>query len=91
MRLKIKYLTLQKLATTTTALTAAENKTPNVTNLVKKSDYNTKTTEIGNEINTDRDHDKYITSKEFNKLKLEHFTARLAHANLVLKMILLIS
>ena len=32
--------------TTTSALNAAENKTPSVSNLVKKNDYNTKITEI---------------------------------------------
>ena len=31
---------------TTTALTAVENKIPNVNNLVKKTDYNTKINEI---------------------------------------------
>ena len=31
---------------TTTALTAVENKVPNVRNLVKKTDYNTKFSEI---------------------------------------------
>ena len=37
MRLKVKYLILlANLATTTTALTAVENKIPNVHNLVKK-------------------------------------------------------
>ena len=31
---------------TTTALTVVENKMPNVSNLVKKTEYNTKTSEI---------------------------------------------
>ena len=53
---------------TTTALTAAENKIPNVSNLVKKSDYKTKTSETENEITTDHDYDKYITTQEFHKL-----------------------
>ena len=79
-----------KLATTT-ALTAVENKIPNVSNLVKKTDYNTKISEIENKITTDHDHDKYITTQEFNKLRLENFTARLKQANLASKMILLIS
>ena len=64
--------------TSTTALTAAENKIPNVSNLVKKSDYNTKISEIENKITTDHDHDKYITTQEFNTLTAEDFTARLA-------------
>ena len=79
-----------KLATTT-ALTAVANKIPNVSNLVKKTDYNTKISEIENKITTDHDHDKYITTQEFNKLTLEKFTARLKQANLASKMILLIS
>ena len=52
----------------TTALTAVENKIPNVRNLAKKTDYNTKINEIENKITTDHDHDKYITTPEFNKL-----------------------
>ena len=31
---------------------------------------------------TDHDHDKYITTQEFNKLTSENFTARLKQANL---------
>ena len=53
---------------TTAFLTALENKIANVSNLVKKTDYNTKIGEIENKITTDHDHDKYITTKEFNKL-----------------------
>ena len=34
---------------------------------------------------TDHDHDKYITTPEFNKLTAENFAARLAQANLVTK------
>ena len=52
---------------TTTALTAVENKIPNVSNLIKKSDYNAKINETEKKI-TDHDHDKYITTSEFNKL-----------------------
>ena len=73
-----------KLATTT-ALAAVENKVPNVSNLVKKTDYNTKISEIENKITTDHDHDKYITTQEFNKLASEHFTAGLRQANLARK------
>ena len=70
---------------TTTAFTAVENKIPNVTNLVKKTDYNTKRNEIANKIATDHDHDKYITTQEFNKFTSENFTARLKRANLASK------
>ena len=48
---------------TTTALTALENKIPNVGNLVKNIDYSTKMNEIEKKI-TDHDHDKYITTPE---------------------------
>ena len=44
--------------TTKTALTAVENKTP-VSNLVNKTDYNTKLTEIENKL-TNHNRDKYI-------------------------------
>ena len=62
---------------TTTVFTAAEINIPNVINLVKKTDYNTKIGEIESNITTDHDHDKYITTQEFNKLTSEGFTARL--------------
>ena len=40
---------------TTTTLTAVENKVPNVKNLVKKTDYNTKSSETENKTTTDHD------------------------------------
>ena len=73
---KIEILSITNLATTT-SLTAVENKITNVFNLVKKPDYNRKIYEIENKITTDHDHDKYITTQEFNKLVAETFTARL--------------
>ena len=45
-------------------------------NLVKKTDCNTKINEIENKVNY-HDHDKYITTHEFNKLTLGNFAARL--------------
>ena len=39
---------------------------PNVSNLVEKTDCNTKISEIENEIANDHDHDKYITTQDFN-------------------------
>ena len=45
----------------------------NVSNLVKKT--NTKVSEIENKIANNHDHDKYITTQEFNKLTAENFTA----------------
>ena len=40
---------------TFTTLTAVENKVPNVKNLVKKTDYNTKSSETENKTTTDHD------------------------------------
>ena len=54
-----------------------ENKIPNVSNLVKKADYSIKIIQIENNITTNHDHDKYITTQEFNKLTLENVNARL--------------
>ena len=68
-----------------TALTAVENKITNVSNLVKKTDYNTKSSEIESKANTDHGHDKHITTKEFNNLTSENFTARLKGTNLASK------
>ena len=69
---------------TTSALTAVENKIPSFSNLVKKTDYDTKVNETEKKI-TDYNHHKYITTPEFNKLTAENFAARLAQANLVTK------
>ena len=51
---------------------------------MKKTDYNTKINEIENKI-TDHDHDKHITTPEFNKLTAKTFAARLVQANLASK------
>ena len=69
---------------TTSALAVVENKIPSISNLVKKTDYNTKITEIEKNL-TDHNHDKYITTTEFNKLAADVFNARLVQANLVTK------
>ena len=69
---------------TTFALTAVENEIPSTNNLVKKTDYDTKVTEIGKKL-TDHNHDKYITTPEFNKLAANVFNARLVQADLVTK------
>ena len=70
---------------TTSALTAIENKIPNVVSLVKKKDYDTKIIEIEKKL-FDHSHDKYITTPEFINLAAGVFTARLAQANLVARM-----
>ena len=54
--------------TTTTALNTVENKIPNISNIVKKADHNTKASESENKISTNHDHDKHITTEEFNNL-----------------------
>ena len=69
---------------TTSALTGIENKIPSVSNLVKKTDYNTKISEIEKKI-TNNNHDKYITTAEFNKLTAETFDLRLKQSNLASK------
>ena len=69
---------------TKTALTTVENKIPSISNLVKKTDYDTKITEIEKKL-TDHNHDKYITTPEFDTLAANVFNARLAQANLVTK------
>ena len=74
---------LSNLATKN-ALTAVENKIPDVSNLVKKTDYNSKVTEIKNKLNN-HNHDEYIDTPEFNKLAADVFNARLAQANLITK------
>ena len=50
---------------------------PNVSSLVKKTDYNAKISDIEKKI-TDHNHDKYITTPEFNILAADVFNARLA-------------
>ena len=69
---------------TKTALTAVENKIPSVSSLVKKTGYGTKITEIEQKL-TDHNHDKYITTPEFNTLAAHVFNAGLARANLITK------
>ena len=68
---------------TTSALIAVENIIPNVSNLVKKTDYDTKISEIENKITTNHDHDKYITTREFNikKIYCKIITTNLASKN----------
>ena len=69
-------LNISNLATT--ALTAVENKIPNVSNLVTKNSYNTKISEIENKI-TDHDHENVTSNKnELNELskKVEAISAK---------------
>ena len=50
--------------------------------LVKKTDYDTKISEIGKKI-TDHDYAKYFTTQGFNKLPAEDFKERLKKAILL--------
>ena len=65
-------------------MTAVENKIPNISSVVEKTEYDTKITEIEKKL-TDHNHDKYITTPEFNNLASDVFNARLAQANLMVK------
>ena len=61
-----------------------ENKIASVSSLVKKIDYDTKITEIEKKL-TNHNHDKYITTPEFNILAASVFNARSEQANLITK------
>ena len=52
--------------------------------LLKKTDYNAKVTKTKNKLNN-HNHDKYITTSEFNTLAADVFNARLSQVNLVTK------
>ena len=58
------------------------HKIPDVSNLVKKTIYDTKISELEKKL-TDHNHDKYITTTEFNTLAAGVFNARLAQSNLI--------
>ena len=58
-------------------ITEVEGKIRHVSSLVKKTNYSTKISEIENMIN-DHNHDKYITTPEFNTMAASVFNARLA-------------
>ena len=59
-----------------------DKKLPDTRVLVTTTVLNTKISEVENKT---PNHDKYITTPEFNKLTAENFTARLKQANLVTK------
>ena len=52
--------------------------------LVQKTDCNTKVSELEKKL-TDHNHDKYITTPEFNSLAPDVFNARLVQANFITK------
>ena len=57
-----------------TKISKVENKVPSVSGLVTITVLNTKISEAENKISN---HDKYITTHEFNKLTAENFTGNL--------------
>ena len=83
MRVKTIQLILPNLAITT-AVVSFENKTPNVSNLVKNIDYITNISKTEKQI-SDHEHDKYLTTPEFDNLNEENFAARLEQVNLASK------
>ena len=73
-----------------TALTAVENKILSLSSLVKKANYDTKISELEKKL-TDHNHDKYITTPDYNTLAADIFNARLVQANLITKKILMLN
>ena len=65
-------------------MTTAENKIPSISGLVKKTDYNTKITDIENALNN-HNHDKHVATSEFNTLAANNSNTRLAQANIITK------
>ena len=61
-----------------------ENKIPDVSSLIKKQIITQKLLKLKKKL-TDHNHDKYITTPEFNTLAASVFNARLAQANLITK------
>ena len=72
---------------TKTALTPVEKNIPDVSSLVKKKNCHNCHTRISEVEKTvvDHNHDKYITTPEFNILDASVFNSRLAQANLITK------
>ena len=60
-------------------MTAVENKIPSVSNLVKKTNYDAKVTEIENKLNN-HNHDKHIDTLEFYKLAADVSNVKIAQA-----------
>ena len=63
-----------------TKIIEVENKITDTSNLVTANILNTK---INKAENKSPNHDKYIATREFNKLTAESFAARLKQSNLV--------
>ena len=69
---------------TKTALTTVGKKVSSTSHLVKKTEYDTKITEIENKLNN-HNHDKYIDISKFNTLATNLLNTRIAQANLITK------
>ena len=67
---------------TKAALTTAENEMPSVNSLVKKQTITQKLLKLKNKL-TDHNHEKYITTPDFNTLAAVIFNARLTQVNLI--------
>ena len=63
-----------------------KNEMPSFSNLVIKTDYETKMNKTEKKI-TDHNHDKYINTPEFNKLTSGNLAARLKQTSLVILLI----
>ena len=62
---------------TKTALTTAENKISDVRSLVKKANYDTKISDLEKKL-SDHNHDKCITTPEFNTLTADYFICKIS-------------
>ena len=65
-------------------MTTVESKIHSISGLVKKTDYNTKISDIENILNN-HNHDKYAATSAFTTLAANFFNARIAQANLITK------
>ena len=63
-------------------MSKVDNKMPNLSGLVSTTVLNTKISWVENKI---PNHDKYITTPEYDKLAAENFTARIKQTNLLTK------
>ena len=56
-------------------MTEVENKTPSISSIKKKKDFNVKISKIERQL-SDHDHDKYITTPEFTNLAAKVSTSK---------------
>ena len=73
--MKNKIPSISSLATNA-ALTAAEKKIPDVSNLVKKTDYDAKITKIENEYFTTSDYNKFTKDIADNSIKRKNLATK---------------